>query len=180
MEQSPEEQKVRDKWFLRQAYRQALYSLDPGTQVGAILIVDLHPGHTTSAHGYNHFSKDLEKVTKINCYDMWYDRNLKLRYVIHAEVAAIIDAARNGIPTKGATLYCTWGCCLGCAKIILDAGVSRLVTHHHKRMDQHLAWQREVEEARSYLSSQGVEVCVINEDLNANLWVRFNRQEIKV
>ncbi len=47
---------------------------------------------------------------------------------IHAEMSAITDAARNGIPTKGGTLYCTTFPCHLCAKHIVAAGIKRVVS----------------------------------------------------
>lgn len=48
-------------------------------------------------------------------------------YGIHAEQNAIIQAARLGISIDGATLYCTHQPCTICAKIIVNAGISRVV-----------------------------------------------------
>ncbi len=48
-------------------------------------------------------------------------------YAIHAEQNAIIQAARLGISIEGATLYCTHQPCVICAKMIINAGISRVV-----------------------------------------------------
>ncbi len=45
----------------------------------------------------------------------------------HAEQNAIVQAARHGISIDGATLYCTNNPCLGCAKLLINAGVTRIV-----------------------------------------------------
>jgi dCMP deaminase len=45
----------------------------------------------------------------------------------HAEQNAIVQAARHGISIDGATLYCTNNPCLGCAKLLINAGVKRIV-----------------------------------------------------
>lgn len=47
--------------------------------------------------------------------------------VVHAEMEAIMSCARKGIPTKGATLYCTTFPCHNCAKHIIAAGIERVV-----------------------------------------------------
>lgn len=47
--------------------------------------------------------------------------------IIHAEMSAITDAARNGRPLKGATLYCTTFPCHMCAKHIVAAGISKVI-----------------------------------------------------
>lgn len=45
----------------------------------------------------------------------------------HAEQNAIVQAARHGISIEGATLYCTNNPCLTCAKLLINAGVARIV-----------------------------------------------------
>ena len=51
-------------------------------------------------------------------------------YAVHAEQNAIIQAARLGIVLEGATLYCTHQPCTICAKMIINAGISRVVYKH--------------------------------------------------
>ena len=51
----------------------------------------------------------------------------QLCYAIHAEQNAIIQAARMGIAIEGATLYCTHQPCSICSKIIVNAGIKRIV-----------------------------------------------------
>ena len=48
-------------------------------------------------------------------------------YAIHAEQNAIIQAAKMGVSIEGATLYCTHQPCVICAKMIVNAGISRVV-----------------------------------------------------
>lgn len=52
---------------------------------------------------------------------------LEFGRMIHAEMAAIISAARRGISVKGATLYCTTFPCHMCARHIIAAGIKRVV-----------------------------------------------------
>lgn len=51
----------------------------------------------------------------------------ELCYAIHAEQNAIIQAARLGVSIQGATLYCTHQPCVICAKMIVNAGICRVV-----------------------------------------------------
>lgn len=51
----------------------------------------------------------------------------ELCYAVHAEQNAIIQAAKQGIPIDGATLFCTHQPCVICAKMIINAGISRVV-----------------------------------------------------
>ena len=51
----------------------------------------------------------------------------ELCFAAHAEQNAIIQAARYGVNINGATLYCTHQPCVICAKMIINAGISRVV-----------------------------------------------------
>ena len=51
----------------------------------------------------------------------------ELCYAIHAEQNAIIQAAKLGVSIDGATLYCTHQPCSMCAKMIINAGITRVV-----------------------------------------------------
>ena len=51
----------------------------------------------------------------------------ELCYAAHAEQNAIIQAARYGVNISGATLYCTHQPCVICAKMIINAGITRVV-----------------------------------------------------
>ena len=54
----------------------------------------------------------------------------ELCYAIHAEQNAIIQAAKLGVSIEGATLYCTHQPCAICSKMIVNAGISRVVYAH--------------------------------------------------
>ena len=47
--------------------------------------------------------------------------------ILHAEMSALSDAARKGICVEGATLYCTTFPCHLCAKLIVAAGITKVV-----------------------------------------------------
>ncbi len=54
----------------------------------------------------------------------------ELCYAIHAEQNAIIQAAKLGVSIDGATLYCTHQPCVICSKMIVNAGIVRVVYAH--------------------------------------------------
>ena len=114
-------QQKSDKWddrFFRIALEVATWSKDPGTKVGAVLVQD----RRILATGYNGFpqniSDDLER---------YLNREVKLAYTVHAEVNAILNAAKNGSPTNGSSLYVTFPPCVSCATSVVQAGVSRVI-----------------------------------------------------
>lgn len=56
-------------------------------------------------------------------------REWSQKYELHAEMNAIIYAARRGIKIEGADIYTTYSPCIFCAKAIIHAGISRVFYH---------------------------------------------------
>lgn len=69
----------------------------------------------------------------------------------HAEQNALVNAARDGIAVKGATLYCRMEPCYTCAKLIINAGITRVVA----RKMYHRA-----QRSRDIFAAAGVELVV--------------------
>ncbi len=96
-------------------------------QVGAILVKDKHILTT----GYNGAPKGLAHCAETGC--LRQDLGIpsgerhELCRALHAEQNAIIQAANLGIPIEGSTLYCTTAPCSLCAKMLINAGVKRVV-----------------------------------------------------
>ncbi len=97
-------------------------------KVGAIIVKDKR----VMATGYNGAPAGISTcVDRGEC--MREKLNIKsgthaeLCYAAHAEQNAIIQAARYGINIDGATLYCTHQPCVICAKMIINAGIKRVV-----------------------------------------------------
>ena len=95
-------------------------------KVGAVLVYDKR----LLASGYNG-----SPVGIANCCDVGIclreesksGENLATCYAVHAEQNAICSAARFGISTEGATLYCTTKPCNVCAKLIINAGIKEVI-----------------------------------------------------
>lgn len=107
--------------MLARAYEQALFSPDPSTQVGAIIVE--RAGTLTLGTGCNEFPRGVHYTPAR------LERPLKYEVIEHAERNAIFDAAFNGRRCKGATMYLTWGPCSDCARAVIQAGISRVVRH---------------------------------------------------
>ena len=107
-----------DERFLRVANEVATWSKDPGTKVGAVLVLD----RRILASGYNGFPQGI-----LDDAMRYSDRAIKLAYTVHAEVNAILNAAKNGAKTNGSTLYVTFSPCVSCATSVVQAGVSTVV-----------------------------------------------------
>ena len=107
-----------DERFLRIATEVASWSKDPGTTVGAVLVSDKR----IIATGYNGFPQGIS-----DRFERYEDRDLKLAYTVHAEVNAILNAAKNGAKTNGSTLYVTFPPCVSCSTSVIQAGIARVV-----------------------------------------------------
>ncbi len=99
-----------------------------GRHVGAIIVRDKR----VIATGYNGAPAGIEScVDKGECLrrklNIPSGKQHELCYAVHAEQNAIIQAAKYGISVSGATLYCTHQPCVICAKMIINAGIARVV-----------------------------------------------------
>jgi dCMP deaminase len=137
-----------DMAFMREAYNEALKSVDPSTQNGAVLVKD----GEIIGRGHNHIPERFDPTP-----EMYADRDLKLKRVAHAEVDAIADAAKHGRRTAGSTLYVGWGICVPCAKSLVEFGVEELVCHAvPEHQNQNPEWLRSIDAAFDYLRDAGV------------------------
>jgi dCMP deaminase len=97
--------------------------------VGAGLVRD----RRILATGYNGAPSRLEHCLDIGCLreqlNVPSGERHELCRGLHAEQNVIIQAALHGVITKGSTLYCTNHPCVICAKMIINAGIIRIVIH---------------------------------------------------
>lgn len=106
-----------DLRFMQLADYVAQWSKDRSSKVGAIIVVDRNP----ISIGYNGFPRGSDDDS-----DVRHERPVKYDWVLHAEENAIINAARNGISTKGADMYVNWFPCAKCAGMIVNSGIRRV------------------------------------------------------
>ncbi|MBT5490882.1 dCMP deaminase family protein [bacterium] len=115
---------MNEQSFINIAHEIAKSSKCVSKQVGAIIVKE---GRILST-GYNGTPKNF-----INCCDHWNGEHTKehhdwsKKYEIHAEMNAIIWAARNGISIEGATIYVTLEPCSECAKNIIASGINKII-----------------------------------------------------
>ena len=85
-------------------------------QVGALIVKD----RMIISDGYNGTPSGFEN----ECED---ENNRSKPYVLHAEANAITKVAKSNNSSEGATLYITASPCMDCAKLIIQAGIIRVV-----------------------------------------------------
>lgn len=105
-----------DKSYLEMARVWAQNSYCRRKKVGALIVKD----RMIISDGYNGTPSGFENV----CED---DDNHTKAYVLHAEANAITKVAKSNNSSDGATLYVTASPCLECSKLIIQAGIRRVV-----------------------------------------------------
>jgi cytidine/deoxycytidylate deaminase family protein len=113
---SAEKQAVLDRRYLRMAAIWAENSYCERRKVGALLVKDkmiISDGYNGTPSGFPNVCESEEGVT--------------LPYVLHAEANAISKVARSNNSSEGSTLYITASPCMECAKLIIQAGIRRVV-----------------------------------------------------
>ena len=111
-----EKQELLDKRYLRMAAIWAENSYCQRRKVGALLVKDqmiISDGFNGTPAGFENVCEDADGVTK--------------PYVLHAEANAITKVARSNNSSNGSTLYMTASPCLECSKLIIQAGICRVV-----------------------------------------------------
>lgn len=109
-------QEAFDRRYLRMARIWAENSYCVRRKVGALLVKDrmiISDGFNGTPIGFENICEDEEGHSK--------------PYVLHAEANAITKVARSSNNSEGATLYITASPCMECAKLIIQAGIVRVV-----------------------------------------------------
>lgn len=108
-----------DEYFMKIAEVVSERSTCARKRVGAVVAKDKH----IIATGYNGAPRGLPHCTEVGCQ---IENNHCVR-TTHAEQNAVIQCALHGVSSNGATLYSTASPCLICAKILVNAGIKRVV-----------------------------------------------------
>lgn len=119
-----QKQKELDKRYIRMASIWAENSYCVRRKVGALIVKD----KMIISDGYNGTPAGFENI----CED---ENNLTKPYVLHAEANAITKIARSNNSSNGATLYVTASPCIECAKLIIQAGIKRVVYSEKYRLE---------------------------------------------
>lgn len=121
--ESNEKQHALDLRYLRMARIWAENSYCNRRKVGCLVVKDkmiISDGYNGTPSGFENVCEDENNVTK--------------PYVLHAEANAITKLARSSNNSDRATLYVTASPCMECAKLIVQAGIRRVVYGEHYRI----------------------------------------------
>lgn len=132
-----------DLRYLRMARIWAENSYCQRRQVGALVVKNkmiISDGYNGTPSGFENQCEDENNMTK--------------PYVLHAEANAITKLARSSNNSEGATLYVTTAPCIECSKLIIQAGIKRVVYGEKYRLDDGI----------KLLEKANIEVTYINPD----------------
>lgn len=148
-----------ERWdihFLQLCVDHARMSKDPSTRVGAVIVGPDREIRSAGFNGFPHGIADTEERLR--------DRDVKLRLIVHAEMNAVLLAARVGTPLKGCVLYLAatddsgtvWGgCpCVRCTVEVIQAGIVEVVSFPRKAVPSR--WHDDLTLAESLLNEAGV------------------------
>ncbi|QYR11083.1 dCMP deaminase family protein [Prevotella sp. Rep29] len=124
MSNNKDKQRELDLRYLRMARIWAENSYCQRRKVGALVVKEkmiISDGYNGTPSGFENVCEDEGNVTK--------------PYVLHAEANAITKLARSSNNSDGATLYVTASPCIECAKLIIQAGIRRVVYGEQYRME---------------------------------------------
>ncbi len=113
-----------DKRYMRMAIIWSENSYCRRRKVGALIVKD----KMIISDGYNGTPAGFENI----CED---EDNKTLPYVLHAEANAITKIACSNNSSRGATLYVTDAPCIECSKLIIQAGIKRVVYAKKYRLE---------------------------------------------
>jgi dCMP deaminase len=142
---SDDKQRLLDERYMRMAAIWAENSYCKRRKVGALIVKDkmiISDGYNGTPSGFENICEDENNETKA--------------YVLHAEANAITKVACSHNSSLEATMYVTTSPCIECAKLIIQAGITRVVYNQkYRRTD-----------GASLLERAGVEVVFIDIETN--------------
>lgn len=148
-----------DEYFIEMAEMVGARGTCDRGYAGAILVKDkriLTTGYVGSPMGLPHCSEVGHEM-----HTVIHEDGTQSRHCIrtaHAELNAIANAARAGVPVAGATLYCKFLPCYTCAKMIINAGINRVVAMR----DYHAGV-----ETKKIFKQAGIKLVILNKEIQA-------------
>lgn len=132
-----------DEKMMATAAKVSKHSQDPNRKVGVVIV----NGNKEVSYGFNDFPIGTERNSLKD----------KQAWTVHAEIAAIANAAYNAKRLEHSTIYTTYFPCATCAGAIITAGIIRVVAPlpdlNHHRWGQ--SWKTSIE----MFKEAGVQVC---------------------
>ncbi len=108
-----------DEYFMQIARTVATRATCPRLSVGCVLVRE----HRILTTGYNGAPRGVAHCTEAGCLLV----NDHCARATHAEANAIVQGALHGVSLAGSVAYCTHQPCVNCSKLLISAGVQKIV-----------------------------------------------------
>lgn len=145
-----------DRHFLGLALSHSALSKDPKTRVGSVIV---GPDKEILSAGFNGFPRGIADTE-----DRLNNREIKLKLIVHAEMNALLAAARTGTRLKGCTLFLAatddsgdvWGGppCTRCLVEIIQVGITEIVSYPVKEAAS--KWHEDLCFSRQLIDEVGI------------------------
>lgn len=137
-----------DSRWMNMAKLVATWSKDRSRTCGAVIVDDRN---VLVSIGWNGFPRGINDDA-----DVRHERPAKYKWTEHAERNAIFNAAANGHPTRGCTIYLPWYPCADCARAIIQSGITHIVCTEPDWNDH--IWAADFEVVKEMLEESAVTV----------------------
>lgn len=137
------------KWHLRFLELTTVisgWSKDPSRGVGSVIV---SPDRQIVATGFNGLPRGVEDLPER------LERPVKYDLIVHAEMNAIIQCARNGVSPIGCSIYSSFFPCVSCAIAIVQSGITSVISLRPELGDEH--WMKSIEKSRAVFEEADVE-----------------------
>lgn len=139
------------KYYKLAQYQAELFSKDPNTKVAAIVLAP--DSLQILSTGFNGICRKLEETP-----ERWA-RPAKYKWVAHAELNAVANAARSGVKLENAICVVTLYPCVECCKALIQSGIRTLVTKEPNMCDP--KWGEDFAISAEMFKESGVQIILI-------------------
>lgn len=155
---------ISEKWdcrFIRLAKEVSIWSKDPSTKIGCVIVDN---NRKLIGTGYNGFPQGISDDERL-C-----EKHLKLPLIIHAEMNALLNCLDSGTSVKNAHMY-IFGLppCSECTKHIIQSGIKRVV--YCVREKDRKVWEERSKLSLEMIIEAGLEYDEINENICNTVYI---------
>ena len=140
----------KNKIFINIAKEVSNFSKDPRRKIGAISVDNDKKILST---GYNGFPRGI-----LDSEEDWNNREIKNKFVVHAEANMVYNATYTGVSLKDSTIY-VYGLpvCSNCALSLIQSGVKKVI-YYHDYIEGDEKWIESFKETQKLFTLAGIEV----------------------
>lgn len=148
------------KYFQLAKYQAELFSKDPSTKVGCIILAP--DSLQVLSCGYNGFPRNINETDKSR-----WERPIKLKWCEHSERNALYNACRSGTKLEGSVAVITMYPCCDCARGLIQSGIKTIVTETPDF--EHTRWGDDFKISKEMFEEAGIHMILLTEQEKASV-----------